>query len=250
VNTPTREDLLGYILGALDADEQQQVEKCLQAFPELLLEIEQLKSRSDAIRSALPAASPTPAGLARRTCEQIARRSRAERAEPNPVEELAQSATTPAVSVPQSPRAEYPKRILQSMALVCCAAFLGALMSSQFQGTLTNTSSAMLVASTSQPRPTLRARPYISPPMDGLNIPATAPEILPITYTADAKPAAAEYSLFEISRQWQELNEVVADDLLADIKDYRSSQDLQHFSIDPLIESNAADYPLIQFVSQ
>lgn len=134
--------------------------------------------------------------------------------------------------------------------MVCIAALMGAVFSAQLQRSLTTGPEANMVATVLQPESTLRSRPYLIPSTDGIEVPATSAEIMPITYTADSKPSPTTYSLFEISRQYRELNEAVAHDLLADIKDYRSTQDLQHFSIDPLIDSTDADYPLIQFVSQ
>ncbi len=69
VNHPTEENLLGYVLGALDAQEQRDVQTAIDADPQLeerLLEIKNAMSPLDYIETA----GPRP-GLARRTCERV-----------------------------------------------------------------------------------------------------------------------------------------------------------------------------------
>jgi type II secretory pathway pseudopilin PulG len=70
VKNPSQEDLLGYVLGALDAQEQRNVQQLIDQNPELeerLLEIKSSLLPLDLIESA----GPRP-GLARRTCESVA----------------------------------------------------------------------------------------------------------------------------------------------------------------------------------
>ena len=71
MKNPSQEDLVGYVLGALDATEQRQVQAMIDndpALEEQLLEIKNSLLPLEAIDS------PTgpPVGLARRTCEAVA----------------------------------------------------------------------------------------------------------------------------------------------------------------------------------
>ncbi len=72
MNTPSREDLLGYLLGALDATEQELVENHLRQYPELESELHELKAHMEPLGSYRDRFE-TPAGLARRTCEYVAK---------------------------------------------------------------------------------------------------------------------------------------------------------------------------------
>lgn len=65
-----REHLLGYMLGALDADEQELVEQRLEADPELRRLLSQLEGRLGAL-DALKETHEPPADLASRTCDWI-----------------------------------------------------------------------------------------------------------------------------------------------------------------------------------
>lgn len=72
MNTPSQEDLLGYVLGALDAQEQRDIEKLIDQNPEIeeqLLRIRTSMLPLDQLNTAGPRA-----GLARRTCEAVASR--------------------------------------------------------------------------------------------------------------------------------------------------------------------------------
>lgn len=68
---PGQEDLLGYLLGALDPDEQRRVEDALERSPALRLRLDELAKEvaplDDVDQPELP-----PIGLARRTCEIVA----------------------------------------------------------------------------------------------------------------------------------------------------------------------------------
>lgn len=69
---PTQEDLLGYVLGALDAQEQRDLQEKIDADPmleERLLEIRHAMSPMESLDAATPGQRP---GLARRTCELVA----------------------------------------------------------------------------------------------------------------------------------------------------------------------------------
>jgi hypothetical protein len=72
VNTPSQEDLLGYVLGALDAQEQRDLEQLIDQNPEIeeqLLQIRTSMLPLDHLETAGPRT-----GLARRTCESVAGR--------------------------------------------------------------------------------------------------------------------------------------------------------------------------------
>jgi len=71
VNTPSQEDLLGYVLGALEAQEQSDVQQYIDENPEseeTLLELRNAMAPLDAL-DAFPRGRP---GLARRACELVA----------------------------------------------------------------------------------------------------------------------------------------------------------------------------------
>jgi hypothetical protein len=126
VNTPSREDLLGYVLGALDAPEHEQITNCFQAHPELEIELNRLHARLEPLDFCRSAPADFPVGLARRTCEAVARASRA--GDPDP---RARSAADPATDrpsppfpPPSTPRSLVPA--VRSAMMVGCAALLGA----------------------------------------------------------------------------------------------------------------------------
>jgi hypothetical protein len=74
--SPTREHLLGYLLGALDRAEQEQVEAELEVNPALRDELRRLDSSIDRLGlTAEPEHFEPPAGLAARTCRYVAVRS-------------------------------------------------------------------------------------------------------------------------------------------------------------------------------
>lgn len=128
MNTPTREDLLGFILGALDAPEHQQVADSLVQRPDLQLEIERIKQRLAPLQVCKQPPAALPVGLARRACEFISRESRlAVQPAPNPSPNNCPPAANepPADTAKVSSSAKKRRRILESAALVCCAAVLG-----------------------------------------------------------------------------------------------------------------------------
>ncbi len=71
-----QEQLLGYLLGALEEDERQQVEERLLAEPDLRDELERLRACVDPLEDDTVVYKP-PVGLARRACQYVALRSRA-----------------------------------------------------------------------------------------------------------------------------------------------------------------------------
>ncbi len=80
---PTAEDLLGYLLGALEADEHRRVDRAVSEYPEVQYELARLRERLAPLArleevESLSGASGAdfPAGLARRACEFVARESR------------------------------------------------------------------------------------------------------------------------------------------------------------------------------
>ena len=80
---PTAEDLLGYLLGALEADEHRRVDRAVSESPEVQFELARLRERMaplarlEEVESMTGASgSDFPAGLARRACEFVARESR------------------------------------------------------------------------------------------------------------------------------------------------------------------------------
>lgn len=80
---PTAEDLLGYLLGALEADEHRRVDRAVAECPEVQFELARLRervtplARLEEVESLTGASgSDFPAGLARRACEFVARESR------------------------------------------------------------------------------------------------------------------------------------------------------------------------------
>lgn len=80
---PTAEDLLGYLLGALEADEHRRVDRAVSEHPEVQFELAQLRdriaplARLEEVESLAGASgSDFPTGLARRACEFVARESR------------------------------------------------------------------------------------------------------------------------------------------------------------------------------
>ncbi|MCH2180961.1 MAG: hypothetical protein MK108_03060 [Mariniblastus sp.] len=71
MNNPSKEDLLGYVLGALDADQQQQVQQSIDQDPQIEDELIEIKA-SLAPLELLESRSGARPGLARRTCESLA----------------------------------------------------------------------------------------------------------------------------------------------------------------------------------
>lgn len=74
MNKPSQEDLLGYLLGAMDAPEQRDIQQQLDDHPQLEDELLQIKNALLPL-DYLDGGGPRP-GLARRTCEKIAFASR------------------------------------------------------------------------------------------------------------------------------------------------------------------------------
>ena len=70
MTTPMREHLLGYLLGALEDDEHQQVRRQLERDPKLRHDLERLKTHSEPLLLERDCHEP-PAGLAARTCELV-----------------------------------------------------------------------------------------------------------------------------------------------------------------------------------
>ena len=71
----SREDLLGYMLGALDATETQEIENQIQQNVELQRELEELESMVAPLENLETPPAPS-VGLARRTIEYVAGKSR------------------------------------------------------------------------------------------------------------------------------------------------------------------------------
>ncbi len=70
MKSPSQENLLGYVLGALDAQEQRDLEKQIDQNPELEVQLLQIKTAMQPL-DCLDTAGPRT-GLARRTCEAVA----------------------------------------------------------------------------------------------------------------------------------------------------------------------------------
>lgn len=77
------EDLLGYLLGALEADEQRRVDRAVSGCPEVQYELSRMRerlvplARLEEVESLSGASgSDFPSGLARRACEFVARKVR------------------------------------------------------------------------------------------------------------------------------------------------------------------------------
>ena len=71
VTRPSQEDLLGYLLGALDAEQERAVQQSIDNDPTLEEKLVELKSAMVPLEL-LREHHPAPAGLARRTCETVA----------------------------------------------------------------------------------------------------------------------------------------------------------------------------------
>ena len=71
MNNPLQEELLGYVLGALDAQEQRDLQKRIDQAPEL--EDQLLEIKASIVPLEWLDTSDPPPGLARRTCEMVAR---------------------------------------------------------------------------------------------------------------------------------------------------------------------------------
>jgi hypothetical protein len=95
---PSAEDLLGYLLGALEADEHRRVDRAVSEHPEVQFELTQLRdriaplARLEEVESLAGASgSDFPTGLARRACEFVARESRQSQPAPGRAAESAES---------------------------------------------------------------------------------------------------------------------------------------------------------------
>ncbi len=71
MNESSSKDLLGYMLGALDPQEHEDIDQRIEQRPELKEELQDLKDQIAPLDDLSPPGLP-PAGLARRTCEYIA----------------------------------------------------------------------------------------------------------------------------------------------------------------------------------
>lgn len=105
---PGDQDLLGYLLGALEPHEQAAVERALESDPELRIRMSELADTLAPIDD-LGDSAPIPTGLARRTCEWIANHS-ARR--PKPVEKRLQEAVAAKRSVPEDAEGAVGQRML------------------------------------------------------------------------------------------------------------------------------------------
>jgi hypothetical protein len=72
VKRPTREDLLGYVLGALDEPDAQHVQSCIQDDPELVHQLSQIRAELEPLESLASLRLSPPPALARRTCQLVA----------------------------------------------------------------------------------------------------------------------------------------------------------------------------------
>src|SRR5690349_17686735 len=73
MSSPSREHLLGYLLGALSPDELEQVESEIERNPALRTEMRQLRACVENVGLAEERATyEPPAGLAERTCRYVA----------------------------------------------------------------------------------------------------------------------------------------------------------------------------------
>ena len=127
---PTREDLLGYLLGALDRAENERVAQELSQNPQLSAELGRLQKCLDRVGLAeQPTYFEPPANLALRTCQSVA-------AYQSPQVELARSGLAPAAAGGMVYRSGYSFADFVAMAAVVVAAaalFFPALSSSRFQ---------------------------------------------------------------------------------------------------------------------
>ena len=127
---PTREDLLGYLLGALDRAEHERVAHELSQNPQLSQDLARLQKCIDRVGLAeQPTHFEPPAGLALRTCQKVA-------AYQSPHVELARSGFAPAAAEGMQYRVGNSFADLVAMAAVVVAAaalFFPALASSRFQ---------------------------------------------------------------------------------------------------------------------
>jgi hypothetical protein len=245
VNTPTRADLLGYVLGALDADEHRQVEQCLQAFPDLQLEIQKLKSRNEAIQSALAVPAALPAGLARRTCEQIARRSRlmqqpASRSEAHTAEQVASPS-----SEPSAPMQRGPRRKIESVALVCLAAVIGAILGPALMHMSAPVSAGTISSSAIAAKPYSRPRPFVAPRLE-----TDGERLVSVTFIPDEPDSVDSYALFALSKLWEDQEVSETDGLLVDVDLPRRLSDTNSFDLEPQWVSNCDIQQSIRFISQ
>lgn len=127
--TPSRADLLGYLLGALEVEERQQVEQCLQAQPDLHRELQRIKAKLRPLQACQRPPAELPTGLARRTCEIVSReiRTTASRQPSAQVDGVTADGLGQPSSELTSP-ARKTTRTVHTAALACFAAFCGALM--------------------------------------------------------------------------------------------------------------------------
>jgi len=128
MSSPTREDLLGYLLGALERREHEQVEQELARNPQLRQELAALSQWVDAVGLAdAPEPIEPPPGLAQRTCQTVALKQSAD---------LNVDAPVPASVASLETRSQFSLADFLVAAAVLVAAvslFFPALASSRFQ---------------------------------------------------------------------------------------------------------------------
>lgn len=95
MKTPSQEDLLGYVLGALDAQEHRDVQQLIDQNPEIEEQLLELKSAMLPL-DCLDTAGPR-VGLARRTCEFVANQSNVNQIAPNDFDSTLKSCVDAAV---------------------------------------------------------------------------------------------------------------------------------------------------------
>lgn len=130
MSSPTREHLLGYVLGALDPTERAAIERDLEADPELAADLRLLKNRIGRLGLAdEPESFDPPAGLAARTCHFVALKSNALVQTARPV-----FSTPPPVDFVQNRRYTWADFVVVASVLVAgFALFFPALSHSRFQ---------------------------------------------------------------------------------------------------------------------
>jgi len=96
VKKPSQEDLLGYVLGAMDAQEQRNIEEVLNQNPQLEDDLLEVKNSLLPLDH-LDGGGPRP-GLARRTCELVATLQRDEKIPSVPSNPSPTSTVTPSVT--------------------------------------------------------------------------------------------------------------------------------------------------------
>jgi hypothetical protein len=130
MSSPTREHLLGYVLGALDPTERAAIERDLEADRELAADLHRLEQRIGRLGLAdEPEGFDPPAGLASRTCHFVALKSNALVQSTRPV-----FSTPPAGEFVQNRRYSWADFVVVASVLVAgFALFFPALSHSRFQ---------------------------------------------------------------------------------------------------------------------